>query len=117
MLLAGNYRCVQQNEMRTIRDAVHTDLTETREVYEWVSELCVSLGASISDMVPFDKYANAAESLISPSSAARALAAGAPNIERVDKLVQSIANNKGKTLEAVNQTVKLVDEWLAKNRA
>ena len=117
MLLAGNYRCVQQNEMRTIRDAVHTDLTETREVYEWVSELCVSLGASISDMVPFDKYANAAESLISPSSAARALAAGAPNIERVDKVVQSIANNKGKTLEAVNQTVKLVDEWLAKNRA
>ena len=52
MLLAGNYRCVQQNEMRTINDAVHTDLTETREVYEWVSELCVSLGASISDMVP-----------------------------------------------------------------
>ena len=117
MLLAGNYRCVQQNEMRTIRDAVHTDLTETREVYEWVSELCVSLGASISDMVPFDKYANAAESLISPSSAARALAAGAPNIERVDKLVQSIGNNKGMTLEAVNQTVTLVDEWLAKNRA
>ena len=68
-------------------------------------------------MVPFDKYANAAESLISPSSAARALAAGAPNIERVDKLVQSIANNKGRTLEAVNQPVKLVDEWLAKNRA
>jgi hypothetical protein len=34
-------------------------------------------------MVPFEKYAKAAESLQSPSSAARALAAGAPNIERV----------------------------------
>ena len=117
MLLAGNYRCVQQNEMRTIREAVHTDLVETREVYEWVSELWVSLGASSSDMVPFEKYANAAESLISPSSAARALAAGAPNIERVDKLVQSIAKNTGKSLQSIDETVQLVDEWLEKNRA
>ena len=117
MLLAGNYRCVQQNEMRTISEAVHTDLVETQEVYEWVSELCVSLGASTSDMVPFEKYANAAESLISPSSAARALAAGAPNIERVDKLVQSIAKNTGKSLQSINETVQLVDEWLEKNRA
>ena len=68
-------------------------------------------------MVPFEKYANAAESLISPSSAARALAAGAPNIERVDKLVQSIAKNKGKSLQSINETVQLVDEWLEKNRA
>ena len=68
-------------------------------------------------MVPFEKYANAAESLISPSSAARALAAGAPNIERVDKLVQSIAKNTGKSLQSIDETVQLVDEWLEKNRA
>ena len=68
-------------------------------------------------MVPFEKYATAAESLISPSSAARALAAGAPNIERVDKLVQSIAKNTGKSLPSINETVQLVDEWLEKNRA
>ena len=68
-------------------------------------------------MVPFEKYANAAESLISPSSAARALAAGAPNIERVDKLVQSIAKNTGRSLQSINETVQLVDDWLAKNRA
>ena len=116
MLLAGNYRCVQQNEMRTIKDAVHSNLVETQEVYEWVSELCVSLGAAPSDMVPFEKYANAAESLISPSSAARALAAGAPNIERVDRLVQSIAANKGRNLVAVDRTVALVDDWIAKNQ-
>ena len=67
-------------------------------------------------MVPFEKYANAAESLISPSSAARALAAGAPNIE-VDKLVQSIAKNTGKSLQSIDETVQLVDEWLEKNRA
>ena len=117
MLLAGNYRCVQQSEMRTIRDAVHSNIEETQEVYQWVSELCISLGAASSDMVPFEKYANAAESLISPSSAARALAAGAPNIERVDRLVQSIAANRGTSLAAVDRTVTLVDSWIEKNQA
>ncbi|MBL8670099.1 MAG: hypothetical protein JNK11_05555, partial [Alphaproteobacteria bacterium] len=61
-------------------------------------------------------YAAAALSLGSPSSAARALAAGAPNIERVDKLVQAIAAQKGQRLEALDQTVALVDGWLAANR-
>ena len=116
MLLAGNYRCVQQTEMRTIKDAVHSNLEETQEVYQWVSELCISLGAAPADMVPFEKYASAAESLISPSSAARALAAGAPNIERVDRLVQSIAANKGLSLAAVDRTVALVDSWIEKNQ-
>ena len=116
MLLAGNYRCVQDTEMRAIKDAVHTDLDETRGVYEWVSDLCVSLGAAPNDMVPFEKYANAAQSLGSPSSAARALAAGAQNIERVDKLVQLVAKVKGLSSPSVDRTVALVDGWLAKNR-
>ena len=67
--------------------------------------------------MPFEKYANAALSLLTPSSAARALAAGAPNIERVDKLVQIIAAGQGKRLDALDQTVALVDGWVAKNRA
>jgi hypothetical protein len=117
MLLAGNYRCVQKDEMRPIKDAVHTDLAATRAVYSWVVDLCVGLGAAPGDMVPFEKYAAAAQSLGSPSSAARALAAGAPNIERVDKLVQIIAASKGKHLPALDETVALVDGWLAKNRA
>ena len=116
MLLAGNYRCVQQSEMRTIRDAVHVDLAETKSVYEWVLDLCVSLGANPADMVPFEKYAKAAESLISPSSAARALAAGAPNIERVDRLVRTIAATYDRKSSAIDQTVALVDDWLDKNR-
>ncbi len=117
MLLAGNYRCVQRDAMRPIKEAVHSDLAESRAVYDWVVDLCVSLGADKADLVPFEKYANAAQSLASPSSAARALAAGAPNIERVDKLVQIIAAAKGRRLAAVDQTVELVDQWLAKNRA
>jgi hypothetical protein len=117
MLLGGNYRCVQADGMRSIKDAVHGDLGATRTVYNWVFDLSVSLGADPADLVPFEKYAQAALSLVTPSSAARALAAGAPNIERVDKLVQTIAAGHGKHLEAIDQTVTLVDGWVAKNRA
>jgi len=116
MLLAGNYRCVEKDAMRPIKDAVHSDLEATRTVYNWVMDLCVSLGADRNDLVPFEKYANAALSLGSPSSAARALAAGAPNIERVDLLVQSIAAQKGKRLGTIDATVSLVEGWLEKNR-
>ena len=49
----------------------------------------------------------------SPSSAARALFAGAPNIERVDRLVQTIAAQKGLRNPVVDETVALVDDWLA----
>jgi hypothetical protein len=116
MLIAGNYRCVQPEEMRSIKEAVHGDLAQTRAVYEWVEGLCVALGASREDMVPFDKYANAALSLQSPSSAARALAGGAQNIERVDRLVQGIAAQKGLRSKPLDDTVGLVDAWLVRNR-
>jgi hypothetical protein len=116
MLLAGNYRCVEKDTVRPIKDAVHSDLEATRAVYDWVAQLCKSLGAADKDLVPFEKYANAALLLTGPSSAARALAAGAPNIERVDRLVQTIAKQKGLQNKAVDETVALVDEWLRKNR-
>ncbi len=116
MLISGNYRCVQKDAMRPIKDAVHSDVEASRAIYNWVVDLCVSLGADRKDLVPFEKYAAAAQSLLTPSSAARALAAGAPNIERVDKLVQLIASMKGKKLAAVDETVELVEGWLAANR-
>jgi hypothetical protein len=116
MLLAGNYRCVTAQGMRSIRDAVLGEVETARGVYEWVVELCLALGAEPADMVPFEKYAAAARSLMSPSSAARALAAGAPNIERVDRLVQSVAAQRGLSHPAVDETVRLVDDWLVRNR-
>jgi hypothetical protein len=116
MLIAGNYRCVLKDSVRPIKDTVHSDLAASRAIYNWVVKLCVSLGAKESDLVPFDKYANAALSLGSPSSAARALAAGAPNIERVDLLVKTIAAQKGMRSEVLDQTVALVEGWLEKNR-
>jgi hypothetical protein len=116
MLLTGNYRCVQKDAARSIKDAVHSDLAESRAVYDWVRELCMKLGATPDDLVPFEKYAAAAQGLVRPSSAARALFAGAPNIERVDRLVQSIAAQKGMRSAVVDATVALVDARLAANR-
>jgi hypothetical protein len=116
MLIAGNYRCVLKDSVRPIKDAVHSDLAASRAMYNWVVKLCVSLGADENDLVPFEKYANAALSLGSPSSAARALANGAPNIERVDLLVKTIAAQKGMRSEVLDQTVALVEGWLEKNR-
>lgn len=117
MLLAGNYRCVTAQGVRAIRDAVHADLLASREVYDWVCTLCRTLGAAQADLVPFDKYAAAAQGLASPSSAARALYGGAPYIERVDRLVQAIAAQRGLRHPAVDEVVALVDAQLERNRA
>ena len=116
MLLAGNYRCVTKDGMRTAQEAVHSDIETSRSVYDFVNDLCVRLGASPNDLVPFEKYAAAAQSLTRPASAARALNNGAPNIERADKLVQLIAKQKGLSHPTIDATVALVDARLEANR-
>jgi hypothetical protein len=116
MLLAGNYRCITKDGMRTAQEAVHSNLEESRSVYNFVFDLCVKLGASPADLVPFEKYAAAAQSLTRPASAARALQNGAPNIERADKLVQLIAAQKGMRHPAIDAQVALVDQRLEANR-
>ncbi len=116
MLIAGNYRCITKDGMRPIKEAVHSDLETSRAAYQWVVKLCVSLGANEKDLVPFEKYAAAANSLGSPSSAARALFGGAPYIERVDRLVQIIGAQKGMQLAALDEVVRLVDAKLEENR-
>ena len=116
MLLAGNYRCVTKDGMRTAQEAVHSDLETSRSVYNFVNDLCVKLGANPADLVPFEKYAAAAQSLVRPASAARALNNGLPNIERADKLVQLIAKQKGLSHPVIDAGVALVDSRLEANR-
>src|SRR5437870_13517953 len=116
MLLSGNYRCITKDGIRTAHEAVHSDLETSRSVYEFVNGLCVKLGANPSDLVPFEKYAAAAQSLVRPSSAARALNNGVPNIERADKLVQLIAAQRGLRNAVIDATVAQVDARLAANR-
>jgi len=117
MLMAGNYRCIRPEDMTPIRDAVHGDLDASRRVYAWVGALCTLLGASPEDLVPFEKYAKAAETLGKPSSAARALFGGAEHIERVDALVSRIGRQHGMHSDTLDEIVGLVDARLARNRA
>lgn len=117
MLMAGNYRCIRPDTMIPIKDAVHGNVAESREIYDWVWKLCRGLGADDGDLVPFDKYAAAAEGLGKPSSAARALFGGAEHIERVDCLIRRIARQQGLQSSTLDEIVTLVDERLGRNRA
>jgi hypothetical protein len=113
MLLTGNYRCITQHEPRSIRDAVHEDLKRSQSIYDHVDAIARRLGADPKDQVPFEKYAKAAESLLKPSSAARAVAAGAPFIERVDLLVKLISHQLGMPNAEIDRTVEIVDHKLS----
>src|SRR6202012_4894145 len=112
MLLTGNYRCITPEEPQSIRDAVHADLKRSQSIYDHVDAIARRLGADAEDQVPFAKYARAAESLLKPSSAARAVAAGAPFIERVDLLVKLISHQLGAPNAEIDRTVQTVDQKL-----
>lgn len=116
MLLAGNYRCILPDGIRTAQEAVHSNLTESKSVYDFVYDLCLRLGASPADLVPFEKYAAAASGLTRPASAARAIQNGAPYIERADKLVQLVARQQGLRHPVIDRIVDLVDTRLHANR-
>jgi hypothetical protein len=117
MLITGNYRCIRRDGMVSIQEAVHADIARSREVYDWVGGVCSRLGAEVADLVPFEKYARAAEGLTKPSSAARALSGSAEQIERVDCLVRRIAAQQGVQSDMLDEIVTLVDERLKENRA
>lgn len=110
MLLTGNYRCITPADPQPIRDAVHKDLNLSKSIYEHVDAVALKLGADPADQVPFEKYAKAAESLLRPSSAARAVASGAPFIERVDLLVKLISHQIGMPSAEIDRTVEVVDQ-------
>ena len=116
MLLTGNYRCITGDAPISIRDAVHGDLETSRRIYGQIDDLVQRLGADPADLVPFEKYAKAAEGLQKPSSAARAIANGAPMIERVDRLVQLIGRSLDLQDPAIDQTVDAVEQALLNNQ-
>ena len=116
MLLAGNYRCLEAQGVRSIRAAVHSDLAASRDIYEWVCSVLRAIGANAADIVPFDTYASAALNLTAPSSIARALANGATQVERLDLLVQTVAASKGLRHPSVDAITEHVDVCLSRNR-
>ena len=115
MLLTGNYRCVTMDGVQPIRDAVHGDIEKSRSIYAYVDEIARKLGADPADQVPFEKYAKAAESLLKPSSAARAIDCGAPFFERVDRVVQVIGRQLGVPNSDVDAVVATIDARLSRN--
>lgn len=116
MLLTGNYRCITRGDAVPIREAVHGDIEISRAIYAHVDAIIQRLGADAVDQVPFEKYAQAAESLLRPSSVARAVMAGQPFIERVDKLVQLVGRSLGMEHAAIDETDATVDAALARNQ-
>ncbi|MGR3698978.1 MAG: hypothetical protein ACU0CB_11935, partial [Roseovarius sp.] len=74
------------------------------------------LGAEADDAVPFAKYASAANGLLKPSSAARAIEGGADRIERVDMLVKLIAEQQGIESSEFAGIVDTVNARLKANR-
>src|SRR5499427_8854875 len=43
MLMTGNYRCIRREDMIPIKDAVLGDTAKSRDVYDWVTKLCIGL--------------------------------------------------------------------------
>ena len=96
MLLTGNYRCVTKDGARSPSRRRCTPTSRLR------ARSTTSCATSASSWAPrptiWCRSRNTPlprEGLTRPSSAARALNNGAPNIERADKLVQAIAAQKG----------------------
>ena len=94
---------------------MHSDLEKSKSIYAFVDSIVQRLGGTLTDSVPFEKYAKAAESLLKPSSAARSVAAGAPFIERVDVLVSLIAQDLKMSNPDIDETVNIVDDQLEAN--
>lgn len=96
MLLTGNCRSIRADgSARSIAEAVHDDLTESRHLYGKVCDLLLQIGTAPADLVPFAAYATAARSLTRPSSLARALASGASKVERIDLMITLTARALG----------------------
>lgn len=115
MLLAGNYRSITLGGQRAIAEAVHDEPEVARSVYQFVNALARKLGATEADQVTYEKYAAAAAALVKPSSAARAVGAGATRIERVDRLVQLIGEQVGMRHPVADAAVRVVNARLHMN--
>lgn len=116
MLLTGNYRCVLPSGVQAIKEAVLSDKGKSERIYAHVAEIVMRLGAEADSLVPFEKYARAADGLLKPSSAARAIESGADRIERVDLLVKLIADQMEVRIPAVDDVAETVTARLKANR-
>ena len=117
MLMCGNYRCVLSDSIRSIKDSVHADLSHSQKIYDDVAQLVLRLGGEAQDIVAFEKYANAAQSLSNPSSVARAIESGTNQVERVDLLIHSISEHLGLEFEWLDEIVRILNHRLSRKNS
>jgi len=115
MLVTGNYRCVTESGSRSIADAVMSDLGASKRIYVCVTRLLSALGVPEEIVVPFEAYAKAAQSLVRPSSIARALEAKATAVERVDTLIVNLLKTEGLDTDEIGENCELIDRLLEAN--
>lgn len=112
MLIAGNYRCVTSGEPIAIKDAVFADVEQTRTIYDQVLKLCLSLGASGTDLVPFGAYCKAAQQLDKPSSVSRAAELPGAKLERMDLLIHTLCNIHDVAVPELDRIVERIENKL-----
>ncbi|MEM7701935.1 MAG: hypothetical protein AAF251_08380 [Pseudomonadota bacterium] len=115
MLVTGNYRCVIDSGARSIADAIMSDPEASKRIYKRVTSLLSALGVPEDIVVPFEAYAKAAQSLVRPSSIARALQAKASAVERVDTLIANLLKIEGLDAEEIADNCELINRLLEAN--
>ena len=120
MLITGNFRSWSDGNIVSIKQAVHSDIRQSAEIYDWVCGVCHELAKQTDlgpvPLVPFERYALAAETLTLPSSLARGLSAGAIAVERVDRLIQALAAKSNTSHPILDDIVYAVDNQLRINQ-
>lgn len=116
MLLTGNYRCVMDQGVQPIREAVQADLATSASIYAHVDGIARHLGGDVADQVPFEKYSGATNGLQKPSSVARSIDGGAVAVERVDLLVKLIGDQIGRPDPLIDRIAATIDARLSENR-
>jgi hypothetical protein len=97
----------------SIRTAVRSYFLHSNLILESISWSVLLFSSPGS----FRKVCQCRKGLLKPSSVARAFEAGATHIERVDRLVASIARQHGMVDPAVDGCVETVEFHLLKNRS
>ena len=117
MLLAGNYRCITKDGMRTAQEAVNSNPEESRSVYNFVVDLCVKLGAKPrrSGAVREICRRRAKPLRARPRRRARCKMAR-PISSAPTSWCSSSRRQKGKSNAAIDAQVALVDARLEANR-
>jgi hypothetical protein len=116
MLLTGNYRCVTKDRRHHHQGS---GAFRPRGVAFGLQLSCATSASSwgrAGDLVPFEKYAAAADGLTRPSSAARALNNGAPTSNARTSWCRPLRRRKGLRNPIIDATVALVDARLEANR-